>query len=210
MKTYFHKTPTWLKKLYPSLIWNFKSDKKKVWLTFDDGPTDKLTQWILDCLDQFNARATFFCVGENLIKHPNLTNQMVEKGHVVANHSHNHLNGWKTDVESYVENVNKCQLHLPVKNNLYRPPYGKITRNQIKQLKALKKDIIMWDVLSGDFDLNLSPEACFEASVRYTSPGSIIVFHDNIKAENRLKFTLPRYLEYLSMKNYTFEVCGNT
>lgn len=203
---YLVKTPWLLKKLYPLLTWDTGSTDRCIYLTFDDGPIPIVTPFVLNILRQFNARGTFFCIGDNINKHPDIYEQVVADGHRIGNHTHNHLRGWKTDDETYANNFLKC--HALVHSQLFRPPYGRIKGSQIKRLREISPDlqIMMWDVLSGDFDESLSPEGCLKNVLKHTESGSIVVFHDSLKAFARLKYTLPRALKYWSEKGYTFEV----
>ena len=198
---YFIKPPVLLKLIYPEALWNITTPKNEIFLTFDDGPIPQITPWVLEQLKQFNAKATFFCVGENISKYPDIFQKILNDGHVIGNHTYNHLNGWKNSKEDYLENIEKCNAYA--KSNLFRPPYGKLMINQYKDLKR-KYKIVMWDVLSGDFDLNLSKEKCFKNVVENAKKGSVVVFHDSIKAELRLKYTLPKVLEYYSNRGFTF------
>jgi len=205
---FFHKTPLPIQWLYPSLVWRKKTSEKIIYLTFDDGPIPDLTEYILDLLKEYGIKGTFFCVGENLKNHREIAVRALEEGHRLGNHSYNHLNGWQTSTIDYISNVVRCQRHLVDLQNkepqLFRPPYGKIKRSQIKQLKG-KYEIIMWDVLSGDFLQTITPEICLEKTIEATSKGSIVIFHDNVKAERNLKYTLPRYIEYFLNKGYSFD-----
>tara|TARA_R110001592_G_scaffold22974_4_gene90811 strand:+ start:789 stop:1409 length:621 start_codon:yes stop_codon:yes gene_type:complete len=201
-----HKTPIFAHWLYPSLVWKQSSKEKVIYLTFDDGPIPEVTPWVLKTLDEFKAKATFFCVGENIHKHPDILKEVIKRGHSVGNHTYHHLNGWKTDAIDYLKDFLKCEEELQNLNQggrLFRPPYGKISAKQIKQLSSRK--IIMWDVLSGDFSKKLSPETVLAKSIRYSKPGSIIVFHDSLKAFDNLQYALPRYLEYFQSKGFTFK-----
>lgn len=202
-----HKTPWFIKKLYPSLIWSLPTTEPVIYLTFDDGPIPGLTEYILDTLADYNAKATFFCVGENIARYSHIAKRAVAEGHVLANHTHNHLNGWKTPTRLYIENVERCQNQVNSvfsgKQQLMRPPYGMIKRKQIRQLSSYQ--IIMWDVLSRDYDQKVSPEQCLRQSVKHTSNGSIVLFHDNIKAEKNMTYTLPRYLDHFATLGYRFE-----
>ncbi|UII24570.1 polysaccharide deacetylase family protein [Fulvivirga maritima] len=204
---FLHKTPLALKWIYPQLTWSIPSKEKVLYLTFDDGPIPHLTEFIINTLAEFNAKATFFCVGDNIRKHPEIAQQSIEAGHTLGNHTFNHLNGWKNDSNIYIQNVEKCQEQLKsmkVTSHFLRPPYGRIARNQIAKLKNQYK-IIMWDVLSGDFSHKISPEDCLKKSVQSTRKGSIVLFHDNVKAERNMKYTLPRYLEHFSKEGYVFK-----
>ncbi len=198
------KTPFFIKKLFPDLIWNINEKEKTIYLTFDDGPVEEVTPFVLDELAKVNAKATFFCIGDNIRKHPHVYNRLITEGHQTANHTYNHLAGWKTNDAEYFDNINKCESFLNQKEKLFRPPYGRISRSQIKYLKQSYK-IIMWDVLSGDFDKNLNPQKCLDSCIKKTKAGSIIVFHDSFKAYGVLKFVLPKYIQHFSQLGYKFE-----
>lgn len=180
---------------YPSLIWEMPTTKKEVFLTFDDGPDPEVTTWVLDQLKKYNAKATFFCVGENVERYPDVFKRILEEGHTVGNHTMNHVNGWETDYEKYIVSVKKCGHVFGSK--LFRPPYGKIKRKQIKKIKGRYK-IIMWSLLSGDFDTSISGTECAYNTVQYSEPGSIIVFHDNPKCAETLKLALPKILNHFA------------
>lgn len=176
--------------------------EKALYLTFDDGPIPEVTPWVLETLSQYAGKATFFCIGDNVRKHPAIYQRIREEGHAVGNHTFNHLNGWKTSRDAYLENVGKC-AEL-VDSSLFRPPYGRIRRKQAQRLVAAdnRYRIIMWDVLSGDFDTGLSPEKCLRNVLKHTENGSIVVFHDSLKAERRLRYVLPRALQYWQEKEF--------
>jgi peptidoglycan/xylan/chitin deacetylase (PgdA/CDA1 family) len=201
---YLVKSPLLLKWYYPSLVWNKSRADKVVYLTFDDGPIPVVTEFVLNTLKSFNCKATFFCIGDNINKHAEIFEQVKMEGHAIGNHTFNHLKGWKTEDKTYIQNFQACQQLT--NTHLFRPPYGRIKKSQIKQLRKInpKLNIIMWDVLSGDFDLNLSPEKCYENVIKNTRNGSIIVFHDSLKAFDRLKFALPATLKYLTTQGYKF------
>ena len=210
MKPYFIKTPSLIPALYSNQIWSFSSEKKELFLTFDDGPTPEITDWTLDILKDFDAKATFFCIGKNIEEHPAIFKRIILEGHSVGNHTHNHVKGWKTITKDYLENTQKAQEvlnQLSEKNELklFRPPYGKIKTSQTKQLIQLGYTIVMWSVLSADFDQYISEEQCYSNVIKNASSGSIIVFHDSVKASKNLKATLPKVLEYFSKKGYTFK-----
>ena len=200
--SYLYKTPRLLKWYYPDLIWDFASEDKCVYLTFDDGPTKEYTHWILDQLESYKAKATFFCVGNNVGNCPDEFQQILEKGHTVGNHTQNHLNGSNNSLLSYLRDIRKCDEVF--KSTLFRPPHGRLSK---KQRIALGKEykIIMWDVLSGDFDTNLNGEDCYKAVIDNVENGSIVVFHDSKKAAPRLKIALPKILKELSDKGFTFK-----
>lgn len=213
MKPYWIKTHFIIKKLFPNLIWDIPNKEKKIYLTFDDGPTPEITQWVLAELEKHQVKATFFCIGKNIAAHPEIFNTIIEKGHSIGNHTYNHLNGWKTKTKHYIENSLLCENNISnlqskicnLKSKLFRPPYGKITAAQAKELRQLGYKIIMWDVLSADFDQTISPEKCLENVLKNTQNGSIVVFHDSVKAYKNLKYVLPRALDYLTKNNYSFE-----
>lgn len=194
------------KSIFNKWIWSFNTDKKEIYLTFDDGPIPEITSWVLSTLKKHNAKATFFCIGDNVKKHPKTFNQIIEHGHRIGNHTFNHLKGWRTKPNAYIENTLLTEELLPKqKQKLFRPPYGKISNKQSKALRALGYKIIMWDVLSADFDKNLTAKHCTKNVIKNTQNGSIIVFHDSKKAFPRLKETLPKVLEILSKKGYEFK-----
>lgn len=237
---YLVKTPWLLKWLYPSLVWHKSRSEKTVYLTFDDGPIPNVTTFVLNTLKSYNIKATFFCIGENIIKHPEIFEQLKSDGHAIGNHTFNHLNGWQTDNQTYLDNFLKCQQLT--QTHLFRPPYGRIKKSQVRSLEfgnesrkskvgslefgvesqkwkveslELELDpqltthnsqlnIIMWDVLSGDFDTKLSPKKCLQNVIKNTENGSIIVFHDSLKAFDRLAYALPKTIEYLLAKGYEF------
>jgi peptidoglycan/xylan/chitin deacetylase (PgdA/CDA1 family) len=195
--------PFLLRWFYPGdLIWRIDTGGEKlIYLTFDDGPVPGITPKILHILSEFNAKATFFHVGENVMRYPEIYEQVVEDGHSIGNHTYNHINGWKSNLDDYVENVKKC--NLLVKSKLLRPPFGKIRYQQIKTLRTDYK-IIMWSVMSYDFDKNVSGEECVKNVIKTAGPGSIVVFHDSIKAEKNVLYALPEVLEYFSLKGFQF------
>nr|WP_299031505.1 polysaccharide deacetylase family protein [uncultured Tenacibaculum sp.] len=206
MRFYFIKTPRILKRLFAKYTWSFFSTQKEIFLTFDDGPIPKVTEFVLDQLQQFNAKATFFCIGDNIRKHPTVFSRIINEGHSVGNHTFNHLNGWKNSNTTYINNINKCENLLShQKTKLFRPPYGKIKRKQAKQLLANGYKIIMWDVLSADFDPTITKEKCLQNVLRNVENGSIIVFHDSIKANDKLYYALPKVLEEFSLQGYKFK-----
>ena len=255
---YLKKISTLGKFLYPSLLWNLPKTGNTLYLTFDDGPIPEVTPWVLALLKEYHAKATFFCIGENIVKHPEVFDQILDEGHNVGNHSFNHLNGWKTPISSYIENVKKAEAIIFEKREsrnqrqesrdriqdlrtenieergekkesrdkkqdfrtesiekrkeaenkyvkIFRPPYGKITPKQIKTLQGQGFKIVMWEVISGDFDLNILPENCLNNLLKNSKPGSIVVFHDSIKASEKIKEVLPKVLEYYFQRGFEFK-----
>ncbi len=195
--------PTWwMRAFYPNFIWRLPQDRKGVYLTFDDGPTPEITEWVLDQLEQHQARATFFLIGKNIAAHPEIFQRLRNSPHTLGNHTYNHLNGWKSSREIYIDNFEKCNELLP--SHLFRPPYGKITKSQAQRITQSHK-VIMWDIISYDFDSGTSPEKCFQNVVKNVRPGSVIVFHDSVKAWPNLMEALPRTLEYLKREGYGME-----
>lgn len=188
--------------IYPKAIWRKENEKNNIYLTFDDGPIPEITPWILDCLKEYQVKATFFCVGENIKKHPEIFDRILAEGHAVGNHTYNHLRGWDSEDQIYFQNIEKCEKLT--NSRLFRPPYGRAKKSQMKVL-AQDYKIIMWDVLTGDYDPKISPEQCYKNCVNYTRNGSIIVFHDNIKAINNVKYALPKSIEQLLRKGYRFK-----
>ncbi len=176
---------------------------KVIYLTFDDGPIPEVTDFVLKTLKEFEAKATFFCIGYNVDKNREIFDKLLSNGHSIGNHTYNHMKGWDSDNEEYIANFQKCNEALP-KTNLFRAPYGKIKRKQAKFISNTHK-IIMWDVVSGDFLQNISKEKCLEKSIKYSEPGTIIVFHDSLKAFTNLEYTLPKYLAHFKELGYKFE-----
>jgi peptidoglycan/xylan/chitin deacetylase (PgdA/CDA1 family) len=202
---YLIKTPFWLRALYPSCTWRIPNKEQVIYLSFDDGPHPIATPFVLAQLAKYNAKASFFCIGKNVAEFPAIFNQIIAEGHAVGNHTQNHLNGWHTKTEIYIQNIELAAEKIP--SNLFRPPYGRITRDQIKQIRrntSLPQQIIMWDVLSGDFDISIKGEQCTRNVIKYAKSGSIIVFHDSAKAWDRISVALPKILEYFSQKGYEF------
>ncbi len=202
---YFVKSPFWLKNIYPNLIWDIPTQEQKLFLTFDDGPHPIITIQVLDLLKAYNAKATFFCIGNNVVKYPEVYKRIIDEGHAVGNHTFNHLNGWKTPDELYLNDIDKTMDYIDSK--LFRPPYGRISRFQIQQLLKPKYQMkmIMWSVLSGDFDRDISAEKCLNNVLLSTKAGSIIVFHDSEKAAEKMLYALPKVLEQFSKKGFAFE-----
>ena len=201
---YFVKTPWWLKRLYGNRTWNFSSSKKIIYLTFDDGPHDTATTFVLDELKKFNAKATFFCIGKNVAAYPGIYERILAEGHRTGNHTHNHLNGKKTDDKTYFNNILEAAKYID--SDLFRPPYGRMTEFQSDNLiRSLHYKVIMWDVLSADFDPDISSEKCLRNVTRNAGPGSIVIFHDSEKAMERMSYALPKVLNYFTEKGYLFQ-----
>jgi len=210
MSFYWIKTNFLIKKIFRNYIWDIPNVENKIYLTFDDGPTPEITEWVLEELQKYNAKATFFCIGNNIEKHPDIFTKVIGEGHSIGNHTFDHLNGWQTYTDEYLENFNLCEtvthkLQTP-NSKLFRPPYGKIKPSQSKKLRRLGYKIIMWDVLSADFDTKISPEKCLENVLRNVKSGSIIVFHDSAKAFPNLEYTLPKTLQILSKRGFVWDV----
>jgi peptidoglycan/xylan/chitin deacetylase (PgdA/CDA1 family) len=208
-----HRTPFFLPLLFPSLLWRVPTKANELYLTFDDGPVTGPTEFALQALATFSAKATFFCIGDNIRKHPDIFKRILMQGHAVGNHTFNHLNGWKNTVNHYIHNIKTCDTEM-VKSlgtqkttfvtDLFRPPYGRITPKQIQLLKSDYR-IVMWDVLSVDYNKDLSPEACLRNTIRAARPGSIIVFHDSVKAEKNMTYALPRVLDHFTNEGFVFK-----
>ena len=205
MKPYLTKTPRIIQKIFKNYTWRFSSEKKVIHLTFDDGPTPVITKWTLDVLKKYNAKATFFCIGKNVVKEPHIYQRILKENHQIGNHTNNHKNSYKTPLEAYIKNVIEAERHLTNPAKLFRPPYGRIRKKQANKLISLGYKIIMWDVLSADFDSSISKEKCLQNVLRNAKNGSIIVFHDSIKASQHLQYVLPKALEYFTKKGYLFQ-----
>jgi peptidoglycan/xylan/chitin deacetylase (PgdA/CDA1 family) len=197
-----YSAPFWIRALYPkSLTWRIKTSQPEVFLTFDDGPIPDVTPMVISILKKHNIKATFFCVGENVQKYPEVFNMLLENGHAIGNHTYHHVKAWETDYKSYLSEVEECNKRI--NSHLFRPPHGQITR---KLAQALKKNfrIIMWSALTGDYDKKLSKVQCLSNAIKNTRPGSIIVFHDSLKARERMEYALPLYIEYCIKQGYSF------
>ncbi len=202
---YLAYSPFWLRWLYPSLTWHKSRKEKHVYITFDDGPIPVVTPYVLNTLKKFNCKATFFCIGDNADKYPSLLAEVISEGHTIGNHTYNHLKGWKSIDSDYLDNIKKGSELTGTR--LFRPPYGRIKRSQIADIRKQFPDteIIMWDVLSGDFDESITKEKCVENVLSHCRNGSIIVFHDSLKAFERLEYALPIILQNLSEKGFQFK-----
>lgn len=190
-----------LRLLYPKAVWRAKTTVPTLFLTFDDGPIPGLTEWVLDTLKTYNVKGTFFCVGENIAKNEAIFKRIIKEGHNVGNHTYNHIKGFKTKTADYLENTEKCEPYTNSK--LFRPPYGQLKKSQYKTLLERGYRIIMWDVISYDYE-NISPEACLNNVTKNVKNGSIVLFHDNIKAEGKIKYALPKTIEHFLKLNYKF------
>jgi len=206
---YLSKTPWVLKKLYPECIWDIPTKEKILYLTFDDGPRPEATPFVLDQLRKYGAKATFFCIGKNVQEYFDIYKRMIDDGHKPGNHTYDHLNGWKEKDKTYLQNIFKAKNIID--SDLFRPPYGRITKFQLTQLRAEKYKLttVMWSVLSGDFDKNISKEKCYNNVIKNAKEGSIVVFHDSEKSFEKLSYALPKVLEYFSKKGFEFRVIKN-
>ncbi|NBC83053.1 MAG: polysaccharide deacetylase family protein [Bacteroidetes bacterium] len=196
------KTPGIVKKLYYSLYWNLSRQNQGIYLTFDDGPTPEITEKTLDLLEKYGAKATFFCIGRNVERYPDIYQQILNYGHVTGNHTYSHLKGWQTSNDEYFKDIELAKMFIP--SNLFRPPYGKIRRSQLKYLRNEYK-IIMWDVMSYDFSQKVTNDQCRNFVIKHTKPGSIVVFHDSVKAADNMLFALEHLLEYFTDKGFAFK-----
>jgi peptidoglycan-N-acetylglucosamine deacetylase len=203
---YLVKTPLLIKKLYPECLWDVKTSENILYLTFDDGPTPDVTSYVLDELKKYNAKATFFCIGKNVKEHFDIYKRIIAEGHKPGNHTFSHFNGWKTDDRKYLDDIK--QASNIIDSEFFRPPYGRITKFQLKALQGenFKLRTVMWNVLSGDFDVKISRENCYLNVIKNVKPGSIVVFHDSLKAFARLEYTLPRVLDFFSDKGFQFKI----
>lgn len=202
---YLSKSPFWLQWLYPGLIWHKNRREKSVYLTFDDGPIPIVTPFVLNTLKKFEAKATFFCIGDNVRKYQDIFSLVQNDGHAIGNHTQNHLKGWETENNEYLQNIKNCSEFTGIR--LFRPPYGRIKKSQIKSIRSAfpETKIIMWDILSGDWDKNISPEKCVKNVLKNVRNGSIIVFHDSEKAFERLQYALPFIMQDLSERGFQFK-----
>ena len=197
------RAPQLYRSLYQGSHWRFSSDKKVIYLTFDDGPIPEITPWVLDVLDKYNIKATFFCVGDNVRKYPEVYQMLLEGGHQVGNHTFHHIQGLKTDTQTYLKDVEEAGLRI--KSKLFRPPYGHM---RFPQFRALQKQykVIMWDVVTRDYSHLMTADQVFKVVKKYTRNGSIIVFHDSLKAGDRMKESLPKSIEWLLEQGYSFQL----
>ena len=210
------KTPFVIKKMFPNYIWDISTNEKIIYLTFDDGPTPEITNWTLDTLKAYQAKATFFCIGNNIKKYPRIFRSIIENGHAIGNHTQNHVKGWKTKTPDYLTEVNGAEKNIQKEKpqqqtatssdvKLFRPPYGKIKRAQGKQLISLGYKIIMWDILSFDWQNSINETTCLKNVISKTKSGSIVVFHDSEKASKNMQYALPKVLKHFSEQGYQFK-----
>lgn len=195
--------PKVVKSMFPKFIWDIDTSEKTIYLTFDDGPTPEITDWVLDCLKKYNAKVTFFCIGKNVERFPNIYNRILIEEHAIGNHTYNHLKGWKIKTLDYINDTKHASEFI--KSKLFRPPYGRIKPKQAHGLMNDHYKIIMWSVLSLDWDKNISTTQCYNNIVNNATSGSIIVFHDSVKASHNMKYVLPKVLDYFSKKGYDFK-----
>jgi peptidoglycan/xylan/chitin deacetylase (PgdA/CDA1 family) len=203
MSSYRIMMPGLLRKLHPGHpVWRIPADIPAVYLTFDDGPHPEITGFVLQQLAAFQAKATFFCIGKNVVEYPAIYQQILAAGHAVGNHTHTHRNGWKTETDAYIRDIAEAAKHID--SHIFRPPYGRIRSTQIHMLEQARPPwtVYMWDVLSADFDTTLSPERCLDNVIRHIRPGSIVVFHDSEKAWARMSYALPGVLEYCHQQGW--------
>lgn len=210
MKPYLVKTPKFVQRMFRNRTWAYSNSTDKVYLTFDDGPIPEVTPWVLSELKKYNAKATFFCIGANIENHPDIFKHILAEGHAVGNHTHHHVNGFKINNSDYVENVQQAnkilkQFSSPIHKSLrklFRPPFGKLRSKQAKMLRKLGYTIIMWEVLSADFDQKVTKEKCLNNVSKNIRPGSIVVFHDSLKAKEKLQYALPKVLNFIEEKGW--------
>ncbi|MBP2832535.1 polysaccharide deacetylase family protein [Aquimarina sp. U1-2] len=206
------KTPQVLKQFFTTYTWDLPSKhEKKIYLTFDDGPTPEVTEFVLGQLHQFDAKATFFCIGKNIEKHPSIFKKIIKGNHAIGNHTMNHLKSWKSDSETYLKNIEDCENIISTygyqtsSKKMFRPPYGQISYTRFKKLQEQNYEIVLWDVLSKDWEIQMSKEECLKNVLNHTEHGSIVVFHDSVKAFNKLSFALPRVLHHFSALGFDFD-----
>lgn len=208
MYRYFVHPPSWVRLLYPQRLWRVNTREKILYLTFDDGPHPRITPFVLDLLQQYQAKASFFCIGQRVQQYPAVYERIIKEGHRVGNHTYTHVNGWKTSVDQYENDIR--QASRLIDSNLFRPPYGRLRFSQARRVKTAMQQsdalIVMWDLLSGDFDTSLTGQDCFTLCKKYWRPGSVIVLHDSEKAWDRLQILLPALLEQASGEGYHFRV----
>jgi len=205
---YLPKIPKLLHAFYPDYRWRFDTDEKVVYLTFDDGPTPEITDWVLGQLAEYGAKATFFLIGKNVETYPLIAHRVIDSGHAIGNHTYSHRNGWRTDIRTYLKDFLKGQQaireYTGLEATLFRPPYGKLTAAQARRIMPTH-EVVMMDVMAGDFDPDIDGETALHNALDNISPGAIVVLHDSVKAWERLQYALPRLLEALALDGYRFE-----
>ena len=201
---FIEQPPQLIRYLYPSAIWRMDKDERAVYLTFDDGPIPRVTPWVLDVLDRYGIKATFFMVGDNIRKHPDEFRMVVERGHRIGNHTFNHIRGLSYDINSYLENTDKA-CRMMMNTNLFRPPHGYMSPKQYVELKKRYK-IIMWDLVTRDYNRKFNGEQILQKVKKYVRNGSIITFHDSLKSEENIRYALPKAIEWLMEQGYEFKV----
>lgn len=202
---FFVTTPWWLRKLFIGCIWDIKTTEKVIYLTFDDGPHPVITPAVLNELYKYNAKATFFCIGDNVKKFPEIYQQVINEGHAIGNHTMHHINGWRVADTTYLDDI--AAAGELITTNLFRPPYGRVKNSQLRKMKVIAPNLktIMWSVLAGDWIAALDPEQCFQQVKKAVYPGCIIVLHDSEKANGRMSYVLPKLLQYFTEKGYKFK-----
>ena len=220
---FIHKTNFLMRALYPNFIWRIPTEKKEIFLTFDDGPIPEITEFVLEELEKYKAKATFFCIGGNIEKYPDIFQKVVNQQHTIGNHTFNHVRGWDSGDEYYLDNFRKCEELIierclifdacgvaidnrktTIENRKFRPPFGRIKRSQAKEILKTH-EIVMWDVLTGDYDSSLSKDRVLSKALQHSGQGSIVLFHDSIKASKNMMYALPKFLEHFSEQGYIFK-----
>ncbi|MBK9286060.1 MAG: polysaccharide deacetylase family protein [Sphingobacteriaceae bacterium] len=191
-----------LKKIYKGAIWDVKTEQKEIYLSFDDGPVPIITDWVLDELKKYQAKATFFCVGNNILKYPKIYERILAEGHTVGNHTMHHVKGFKLSQADYLKEIEAC--HALIKNPLFRPPYGQLKPSQFKMLKNKGYKVVFWDVISYDYE-QINAQKCLQNAINNTVKGSIVLFHDSVKAEKNLRYVLPLYLKHFANLQFSFK-----
>ena len=200
---FIEQMPDIVRLLYPTVLWRKDKDKKVIYLTFDDGPTEEITHWILKTLDEFGVKATFFCIGNNAEKHPEIVDEIRKNGHLVGIHGYSHIRGLYKKKEEYLNDIKKSESII--KSKIFRPSHGRIYPSQVKKLNELGYKVVLWDVITRDYDTNLKEEEVLKIAKKYTRNGSIVVFHDSLKAEKNMKYAFPLAVKYWIENGYTFE-----
>lgn len=197
---FIHQIPPFIPALFPRFTWSKAADRQ-IYLTFDDGPTPEITDFVLECLAEYEAKATFFCIGKNVVENPGIIKRIQAAGHSIGNHTMNHSNAWKMDYDAYVDDFNKCEgvfNQLAIKSIGFRPPYGRITRKMYHEMD----NVILWSVLTGDYNASLTPTVILKSVLPLLKPGAIVVMHDSVKAFPHLKTILPAILRYCKDQNF--------